>query len=216
MIAQLQHAECFDAEAGLWVETMRPPFARPTPALFIDRDGVLVEETHYLHRAADVSLIPGAAEVVARANRLGIPVIVVTNQAGIGKGLYDWTAFREVQDAIICELAARGATIDAVLACPYHEKGLGIWRHFAHPARKPKPGMLLHAAEMLNLDLAASWIVGDHYTDLLAGYAASLRGGMHVLTGRGAADRSFVASLQLPDFDLRLGESIRQADALFA
>jgi len=171
---------------GLWVQVLRrseSPARRP--ALFLDRDGVLVEEVDHLHRAEDVRLIEGAAEVIAAANLRDIPVLVVTNQSGIGQGLFRWDAFIEVQTRIVADLAAADAFVDGVFACPHHPKALPPYGHPDHPARKPNPGMLFAAAERLPLDLAGSWIIGDRTRDLAAGRHAGLAGGLLVSTGYG-------------------------------
>jgi len=154
--------------------------------LFLDRDGVVVEEVHYLHKPADVQLIDGAAQVVAEANRRGIPVVLITNQAGIGRGHYGWSDFIAVHDRLNDELAALGAFVNAVFACPHHGDGRPPYDRADHPWRKPNPGMLLAAAERLPLRLAESWIVGDRATDIEAGRNAGLAGGIHVATGYGA------------------------------
>lgn len=175
------------------------------PALFLDRDGVIVEEVLYLHRVEDVALLPGAAEAIAAANRRGWLVVVATNQAGIAHGYYGWKEFEAVQEAILTELGRFGARIDAVLACPHHP---------AHPARKPQPGMLLRAAEALSIDLAQSWIVGDKASDLSAGRAAGLKGGILVMTGHGPAHRDAATALRTPEFDVRVTKSIGEAVSL--
>jgi len=164
------------ADAGLWCE-IGPAVFSGRPALFLDRDGVIVVDTHYLRRVEDVHLIAGAAAAIARCNALGIPVIVVTNQAGIGRGYYGWADFHAVQGALSAELAAAGARLDAVLACAYHAEGRGQLQVEGHPWRKPNPGMLLEAASRMQLDLSRSWIVGDRAHDLAAGGAAGLAGG---------------------------------------
>lgn len=158
---------------------------RPRPALFLDRDGTIVEEVGHLRRPEDVSLIEGAAEVIARANTLAVPVIVVTNQSGIGRGLFGWDELLAVEERVEALLADRGARIDAVLACPFHREGREPFRHADHPARKPNPGLLLRAEAELGVELAASWIIGDRAGDVAAGLAAGLAGGMHVWTGWG-------------------------------
>lgn len=205
---------CFDEVRGIWVCASTPAAAEPRPALFLDRDGVIVEDPGYLCRAGDLRMIPGAGELIASANRRGIPVIEVTNQAGIGRGYYTWKEFAEVEEALAQMLAISSAYIDAIFACPYHRDGVPPWVDPAHPARKPQPGMLFAAEKLLNLDLRASWIVGDKLSDLEAGYHAGLRGGLHVLTGTGARHRPAVTQWKPENFDLRLGESIRDAEAL--
>ena len=146
----------------------------------LDRDGVLVEEVHYLHRPADVRPVPGAAEVVREANRRGVFTVVVTNQSGVGRGYYDWCDFAAVQERMLEDLAAAGARLDAVFACPHHREALLPYRHPDPPARKPNPGMLLAAAAALPIALEESWIVGDRHGDLEAGRRAGLAGGLLV------------------------------------
>lgn len=179
---------------GIWFEVRgHPTRGAHRPALFLDRDGVLVEEVHYLSRAEDVRMLPSAAGLIARANACTVPVIVVTNQAGIGRGLYDWAAFAAVEARIREELESQGAYIDAVLACPFHaDAATSGYRHPDHPFRKPNPGMLLCASQGLALDLSRSWMVGDKVTDVLAARAARLDGSVHVLTGHGLRDRGAV------------------------
>jgi D-glycero-D-manno-heptose 1,7-bisphosphate phosphatase len=205
---------CFDEAVGIWVWAARPAAAEPRPALFLDRDGVIVEDPGYLYRPGDLRIIPGASAVIASANRHGIAVVEVTNQAGIGRGYYTWQEFTAVEEALARMLADSGAYVDAIFACPYHRDGAAPWAHPAHPARKPRPGMLLAAKKLLNLDLHTSWIVGDKLSDLEAGYHASLRGGLHVLTGEGPRHRPAIAQWKPENFDLRLGESIGDAEGL--
>jgi D-glycero-D-manno-heptose 1,7-bisphosphate phosphatase len=135
---------------------------------------VIVEEVNYLHRVADVVMLPGAAAAIAQCNRAGIPVVLVTNQSGVGRGYYGWADFAAVQAEIAKRLAEAGARLDMVLACACHAEARPPYREDAHPWRKPLPGMLLAAAEALNLDLARSWIVGDSASDHEAGRNAGL------------------------------------------
>ena len=205
---------CLDAD-HIWCQVMTQGRSEQLrPALFLDRDGVIVEEVGYLHRVEDVKLIGGAAETIAAANRRGLPVVVVSNQAGIARGYYGWNEFRQVQAALLDQLALRGASIDAVFACPYHPAGVGRYARASHPARKPEPGMLLRAAEMLRLDLERSWIIGDKSMDLMAGQAAGLCGGLLVLTGHGGSHRDAAAKLRSPEFQVLIGDSIRDAATL--
>ncbi|MHA1598575.1 MAG: D-glycero-alpha-D-manno-heptose-1,7-bisphosphate 7-phosphatase [Alphaproteobacteria bacterium] len=174
---------------GIYTEVLRKPDGTDKrPALFLDRDGAVVVEAHYLHEVDKVQLIDGAADTIVTANGLNIPVVFVTNQAGVGYGYFGWDAFLDVQRRILSDLAASGAFIDGVYACPFHEKGQPPYDHADHPARKPNPGMLLSAARALNIDLEKSWIVGDRSGDIEAGLNAGIRGGVHVLTGHGARD----------------------------
>ena len=152
---------------GVWCE-ISAPIAAGRPALFLDRDGAVIEDTGYLCRVEDIVMIEGAAAVIAAANAREVAVVLVTNQAGIGRGLYGWSEFRAVQDAIVAALAAQGARFNAVYACPHHPDGQGGFAQADHPARKPNPGMLLQAAADLALDLKQSWLVGDRATDIEA------------------------------------------------
>jgi D-glycero-D-manno-heptose 1,7-bisphosphate phosphatase len=158
------------------------------PGLFLDRDGVIVEEVNYLHRVEDIVFIPGVAEAIARANQASIPVIMVTNQAGIGRGHFRWKDFHAVQHGIFRHCKAHSAHLDMVLACAYHAKGFGAYKTADHPWRKPRPGMLLEAARVMGSDLARSFIVGDCLSDLEAGHAAGLADGALVQTGHGSRE----------------------------
>lgn len=178
---------------GIRIRIHRPAGPRTPlrPAVFLDRDGVIVEEVNYLHRVEDLRLIPGALEAVARLNDAGLPVVVVTNQAGVGRGYYGWNDFDRVQEAIERELALAGGWFNGVWACGYHPQGAGEYAR-DHPFRKPHPGMLIDAAAKLRLELAASWLVGDKPIDIEAAAAAGLGHAVLVETGYGAALRAEV------------------------
>ena len=196
---------------GVWCE-VPPSCNRGGPALFLDRDGVVVEEVDYLHRVEDIAVRAAAAAVISAANANGVPVVLVTNQAGIGRGYYGWAEFCAVQEAIQSAIAEEGAHFDAVYACPHHRDGHGAFAHPDHPARKPNPGMLQRAAAALNIDMSRSWLVGDRAGDVEAAKRAGLAGALHVLTGYGQAERAAALALSGPRFDVRSAASI--ADAL--
>lgn len=155
------------------------------PAIFLDRDGTLNEEVDFLSDPEQLVLIPGAAAAVARLNAKGIPVVVVTNQSGIGRGHYDWQDFSAVMSRMGTLLALENAWIDAVYASPHHEQAQGEYAVADHPERKPNPGMLVRAAEEHGLDLLSSWMVGDKALDLEAGRRAGCKVAL-VRTGYGA------------------------------
>src|SRR5512132_534766 len=168
-------------DQGVWGEILRSPRTPALrPALFLDRDGVIVEEVGHLRRAEDVRLIAGAAAVIAAANRAGMPVVVVSNQSGIGRGLFGWEDFAAVQQRMREMLEADGALIDAVLACPHHAEAEPPYRYADHPWRKPNAGMILAAANMLPIVLRTSWIIGARARDLAAGRNAGTWGAMMV------------------------------------
>jgi D-glycero-D-manno-heptose 1,7-bisphosphate phosphatase len=159
--------------------------AQNRAALFLDRDGVVVADTHYLGRPEDLRMMEGAAPTIARCNTLNIPVVLVTNQSGIARGYYDWDGFRAVQAALSAELAAAGAHLDAVLACAYHADGNEPLRNANHPWRKPNPGMIFAARDRMEIDLSRSWIIGDTMSDMAAGTAAGLAGGVFIAAEEG-------------------------------
>lgn len=166
----------------------------PKPALFLDRDGVINEEVNGAHSGQDIQLIPGAAAAIGAANKAGMPVICVTNQPDIAKGLMDWSDFREVSAEIDRRLAEEGgAYIDDIFACPHHpERG---WEgevpglKIECDCRKPRDGMLRSAAKFHNIDLGRSWLVGDRYCDVAAGQSAGTRT-ILVRTGHDGDDRA--------------------------
>lgn len=194
-------------------QTLRPaPSGTPRPALFLDRDGCVVVEAHYLHKVEDAKLIEGAGPVIARANERGIAVVFVTNQAGVGYGYFGWPDFFNVQEKIIGDLEKEGAYVDGVYACPFHVKGKPPYNDADHPARKPNPGMLMAAARELNLDLGASWIVGDRAGDVGAGLNAGLRGGVQVETGHGSREGEREGSLALASDEYKVLTAASLAD----
>src|SRR5580698_788682 len=135
--------------------------AAPRPAIFFDRDGVLTEDVGYLHRAEDLRFLPGAVESIARINRMGIPAILVTNQSGIGRGLFTWADYDRVAFRIREGLVSAGARLDGEWACGYYPSEQALFEPDADRFRKPNPGMLQQAAETLALSLPDSWLVGD-------------------------------------------------------
>jgi D-glycero-D-manno-heptose 1,7-bisphosphate phosphatase len=143
-------------------------------ALFLDRDGVINVDTGFLHRSADCVFVDGIFELASTFAAHGFRLVVVTNQSGIGRGYYseaDFTAFMRWMRG---EFARQGVEIDAVYHCPDHPtEGIGRYRR-ENPWRKPGPGMLLQAAQDLELDLAASWAIGDKTSDVEAARAAGI------------------------------------------
>ncbi|HTL97618.1 MAG TPA: HAD-IIIA family hydrolase [Holophagaceae bacterium] len=174
------------------------------PAVFLDRDGTLNEEVGYLSRPEDLRLLPGAAAAVARLNARGIPVIVVTNQSGIGRGYYGWQDFEAVMGRMGELLEQENARFDAVYAAPHHEQGEGGYAVADHPDRKPNPGMLQRAAEEHGLDLARSWMIGDKAIDVEAGRRAGCRTCL-VRTGYGQDEEGEGADLVAQDLAEAVG-----------
>lgn len=199
---------------GVWCQVLRAGAGRGAaarPALFVDRDGLLVEEVGYLQHPRDLRLMPGAGALVGLANRRGCPVVLVSNQSGVGRGFYGWADFAAVQNRLEQVLSAAGAALDMVLACPHHPAAAPPYRHPDHPCRKPRPGMILRAAERLAIDLGRSWIAGDRAGDLAAGRAAGLAGGLLLAAGRAGGERAAASALVRPGFEVRLAESLTAA-----
>ncbi len=151
----------------------RPGEGRPArPGILLDRDGTIIVDSGYVGSVDRVEFIDGAAEAIALFNQAGIPVAVVTNQAGVARGFYGLDDVGRVHDHIAKHLAGHGARVDVFLYCPYHPDG--VVEAFARTSddRKPSPGMARAAAAALHLDLAASWVVGDRPEDM--GLAAAI------------------------------------------
>jgi D-glycero-D-manno-heptose 1,7-bisphosphate phosphatase len=156
----------------------------PREAVFLDRDGTVIEEVRYLGDPAQVRLIPGAAEAIRRLNDAGVLVVLVTNQSGVARGYFPESRVWDVHARLAELLAERGARIDAYFYCPHHPtEGVGRYR-VACECRKPRPGLLLAAARQLDIDLARSWVIGDKPCDAEAGAAAGCRA-ILVRTGHG-------------------------------
>lgn len=156
----------------------------PVPALFLDRDGVLNEQVAggYVTSPAGVRLLPVALEAVRAANARGTPVVVVTNQGMLARGLADEADLLEVHAALIRLLGSAGARVDAWYACPHHPLApVPDDRHCA--CRKPRPGLLQAAAADIGIDLSRSVLVGDQESDWAAAHTAGLAGVVIVSAG---------------------------------
>lgn len=155
-------------------ETDRPA---GVPAVFLDRDGVLIEDSGYPHREDQLVFIPGAAEAVRRLNGLGFIAVIVTNQSGVARGLFSEDQMHAFNTQIVRRLMAKGARISAVYACPYHSEARDErYFHPDHPDRKPNPGMLLKAIADHGIDPAKSFMIGDQPSDMEAARRAGVQG----------------------------------------
>jgi D-glycero-D-manno-heptose 1,7-bisphosphate phosphatase len=152
----------------------------PGSALFLDRDGVINIDRGYIHRCDQFEFVPGIFELARFwTNELRRPIVVVTNQSGIGRGYFDERAYADLTQWMCGRFEAEGAAIARVYHCPYHPlHGIGEYRR-DHPWRKPNPGMILQAISDLELDPARCTIVGDQMIDVEAGAAAGL--GLRIL-----------------------------------
>lgn len=146
------------------------------PAAFLDRDGVLNEDTGFVHRPADFVWTAGAKEAVKALNERGYLVFVVTNQSGVARGHFGTDEVERLHAWIDAELRRSGAHVDAFYYCPHHpEAGDGPYTR-ACDCRKPEPGLLLRAMAAWPVDRAASFLIGDEERDLEAARRAGVRG----------------------------------------
>jgi histidinol-phosphate phosphatase family protein len=165
--------------------------SRPRPGVLLDRDGTIIVDHGYVGSVDRVEFIEGALEAIPRLNRAGVPVAVVTNQAGVARGLYDVSDVEEVHRYIAFRLAQHGGRVDQFFYCPYHPEGTVAGFARRSDDRKPMPGMARAAAKALNLDLASSWVVGDRPEDL--GMAEAV-GASAIYVGPGTCTRPGVWS----------------------
>jgi D-sedoheptulose 7-phosphate isomerase/D-glycero-D-manno-heptose 1,7-bisphosphate phosphatase len=138
----------------------------PRSGILLDRDGTIIVDHGYVGSTDRVEFIDGAAETIALFNKAGVPVVVVSNQAGVARGFYGTDDVERVHGYIAERLAERGAHVDLFLYCPYHPDGSVAEFARASDDRKPRPGMARAAAEALNLDLVSSCVVGDRPEDI--------------------------------------------------
>lgn len=164
---------------------------RPQPALFLDRDGVIIENCpHYVRRWEDVAFFPQALAALARIRRSPYKIILVTNQSAVGRGILTWETAVALNERIVDVVRQHHGRVDAVYLCPDApdaETG----------CRKPKPGMLLQAAREHHLDLSRSYMIGDALSDVQAGRAAGVRAAILLLTGRGREQAALPAAAAL-------------------
>ena len=144
-------------------------------AIFLDRDGTIIEDKGYVHKIEDFKLLAGASDGIKKFNRAGFLVIIVSNQSGIGRGYYTEKDAQIFNEFLVSELKKQGAKIDDVFICPhYPESKIKFYQKICE-CRKPKPGMLLAAAAKYKIDLNSSWMIGNEKKDIDAGIAAGCK-----------------------------------------
>ncbi len=158
--------------------------AQPQPALFLDRDGVIIADCHYLSDPDQVVILPGVPEALGRARQAGYLLVGVSNQSGLGRGVFGPEEFKAVMERLDSLLEKEGTELDAFFYCPHAPDD-------CCECRKPLPGMLNEAKEFLNWQLNDSWVVGDKKSDVALGRDAGM-GGALVLTGYGKQEQSKV------------------------
>ena len=158
-------------------------------AVFLDRDGVIIEDCHYIKNPIDVKLCPGVKELFKYFYKNNISVIIITNQSGIGKNLLSWEDYKAVNTRMI-KLLGEPNPINAIYANSYtSDKPTSNWR-------KPNPSMILKASNDLKLNLNKSILIGDRVTDIISGQRANIPKIFHVLTGHGKKERGEILKLK--------------------
>lgn len=169
------------------------------PAVFLDRDGVIIQEKHFSINVADIEFIPGAIEALRAL--AGYLKIVISNQSGVARGYFTCDDVDAFQRVLAFQLAERGVEIASWRFCP-HDPNAGC------KCRKPKPGMILDEAEKMSVDLAGSWMIGDKTSDIEAGKSAGVK---TILVRTGYAGKEPDASSVVPDYsadDLKMAVEI--------
>jgi D-glycero-D-manno-heptose 1,7-bisphosphate phosphatase len=166
------------------------------PAIFLDRDGVIIENRPaYVRSWADVEIFPLALEALARVKNSGYKIVLITNQAGIGKGLIQPEIAQEINHRLSQEVQKAGGRIDGVFVCPHTpEDGCDC--------RKPRPGLFFQAEKALSIDLSHSIMIGDTLNDLQAARAAGIEKVALVLTGLGAQQAQYPQDTSLSPFPI--------------
>lgn len=154
-------------------------------ALFLDRDGVIIKDKHFISNVDDVELENGVIDLFEMAYKWELPIVIVTNQSGIARGYFDWENYIKITDRLIKKLNVKN-TLIAIYANGLDNNA----PHFSW--RKPSPSMILNASFSLNLDLSKSIIIGDRLSDLISAFKAGINTFIHVKTGHGLADREKV------------------------
>lgn len=167
-----------------------------TAAVFLDKDGTLVEDVPYNVDPACIRIYPEVAAALTALSARGYKLLVVSNQPGIAHGYFDTAAVEHVGEKLLQELRHAGAKIDGFYFCPHHPDGVVEGFAVNCSCRKPLPGLLLHAAAEHDIDLSASWMVGDILNDVEAGKRAGCRA---ILVDRGNETEWLQGKWRQPD-----------------
>lgn len=162
------------------------PLALGAAAVFLDRDGVLIEDSGYPDNPDELRILAGVPEALRALREAGWALVVVSNQSGVARGKFGLERLAEIHERLVALLSENGAAIDAIYYCPHHPQGIEPFRRDCDH-RKPGPGMLLSAASALDLDLRASWMVGDKESDVEAAHRAGCRA-IRISEGETAAE----------------------------
>lgn len=166
----------------LYSSLIQRKLSNQKPAIFFDRDGVLIKDCHYISSADKVELEDGVKELIKFAKAKDWIIIIITNQSGISRGYFSWEEYKSVTDRFL-EVLDLPSSVDGIYANGFDERRYSFWR-------KPNPGMIFEAQRDFNINLSQSILIGDRLSDLQAGLKANIKTIFHVLTGHGLAERS--------------------------
>jgi D-glycero-D-manno-heptose 1,7-bisphosphate phosphatase len=193
----------------LWHGELRA--GEPGRAVFLDRDGVLIEDSGYPDDPERIALLPGVGEALRRLRAADYGLVVVTNQGGVALGKFTLPTLEAIHDRLVALLAEEGVVLDGIFYCPHHAKYHVAPYNVACDHRKPDPGMLRSAASMLGIDPAESWMIGDRESDVQAGHAAGCRA-IRIIGGE-PGEVETAAEVTAPDL-LAATHALLRADAL--
>ncbi|MFH1634364.1 MAG: HAD family hydrolase [Chloroflexota bacterium] len=166
------------------------------PGIFLDRDGVIIENrAEYVRSWDDVHIYPQALTALAKIRNLPLRIVIVTNQSAIGRGIITHNQATEINQRLLYEIHKTGGRIDKVYMCPHAPRD-------NCECRKPRPGLVYQAARELDIELTRSILIGDTLTDLQAGIAANLKRVALVKTGRGETQMNLPEARALPPFPI--------------
>jgi histidinol-phosphate phosphatase family protein len=164
------------------------------PAIFLDRDGVLIENrAYYVREWSQVKVFPEAIKALSNSRLENYKIVIVTNQSAVGQDIISIDTALSINNRLVNLIRSQSGKLDDAFLCP-HVPDIGC------ECRKPKPGLLLQAAEKLSLDLKRSWMIGDAWSDIQAGHAAGVHGTIIVKTGRGTVQLSMSQPIGIGDY----------------
>lgn len=169
------------------------------PAVFFDRDGTLIEEHHYLQSIADIRILPGVLQGLRKLKFTGWPLYIITNQAGVAHGYFNERQLAEIHHYLLHLFERQNIHFQGLFYCPHHPRAESTAYQQDCFGRKPNPGLILKAAEIDNLDLANSYVIGDKLIDIQAGKAGGTKN-ILILTGYGRSERVQITESNRPDF----------------